>query len=165
MLVILLVASLGERWLEVMHKGVLLCCIAAASGQDVCCSARVRYSSATSCFDVGDKSSFGSYVREGDCTVLWVNVDGVCRYVQAEFGGVYGRKKITGMLVRVNLVDLCVEKEVGANADGDELSLFVRRLGGRSNALLASRSAFVMTCEKLQAGLFLSLQRRTVVVF
>lgn len=90
MLVILLVASLGERWLEVMHKGVLFCCIAAASGQDVCCSARVRYSSAASCFDVGDKSSFGSYVREEDCAVLWMNVDGVCRCVQAEFGSVRG---------------------------------------------------------------------------
>lgn len=92
-LVILLVASLGERWLEVMHKGVLLCCIAVASVRDVCRRAQVRCSSATSCFDVDDTSLFGSYVREGDCAVSWVNVDGVCRCVQAKFGGVYGRNR------------------------------------------------------------------------
>ena len=44
LLVVLLIASLGERWLEVTHKGV----------RDVCCRARVRCSSTTSCFDVGD---------------------------------------------------------------------------------------------------------------
>lgn len=54
LLVVLLIASLGERWLEVTHKGVLFCCIAVASVRDVCCRARVRCSSTTSCFDVGD---------------------------------------------------------------------------------------------------------------
>ena len=93
LLVVLLIASLGERWLEVTHKGVLFCCIAVARVRDVCCRARVRCSSTTNCFDVGDKSSFGSYVRKGDCAVLWVNVGGVCRCVQAEFGGVYGRNR------------------------------------------------------------------------
>lgn len=36
------------------HKGVLFCGIAVASVRDVCCRARVRCSSTTSCFDVGD---------------------------------------------------------------------------------------------------------------
>lgn len=92
-LLILLIASLGEQSSEVTHEGVLFCCIAVASVRDVFCRAQVRCSSTTSCFDVGDKSSFGSYVREGDCAVLWVNVDGVCRCVQAKFGGVYGRNR------------------------------------------------------------------------